>query len=407
MSYTDAELEAMMTDLESDLVERKESALDGRKIRRNICAFANDLPRNNKPGVLLIGVRDDGSCASLPVDDALLSRLAGIHGEGQILPLPSLAVQKRVLKGCHVAVVTVAPSGEPPVRFQGRVWVRVGPSVREGSAADERRLAERRRANDLPFDSRPAAGASLAALDTDFLREHYLPSAIDRDVLNRNTRSFDEQLRSLRLAHEGVPTWGALIAFAVDPLAFVPGASVQFLRLHGSDVTAPIVTQRRLAGRLDDVIRQLDELLALNIAVRTKVAGAVREQRQPEYPLDALRQLAHNAIMHRTYEGTHTPVRIYWYADRVEIASPGGLYGRMTPETCGDGDTDYRNPLLAEVMANLGFAQRFGLGIPLAKESLRDNGNPPPEFHFNGQLVRVTVRTLDQAAATRGDRAVP
>ena len=84
-------------------------------------------------------------------------------------------------------------------------------------------------------------------------------------------------------------------------------------------------------------------------------------------------------------------MRIYWYADRVEIASPGGLYGRMTPENWGKGDTDYRNPLLAEIMANLGFAQRFGLGIPLAERALRDNGNPPPEFRFEPQLVRVTV----------------
>ena len=49
-------------------------------------------------------------------------------------------------------------------------------------------------------------------------------------------------------------------------------------------------------------------------------------------------------------------------ADRVEIASPGGLYGRMTRENFGKGDTDYRNPLLAEIMHHLGFAQRFGLG---------------------------------------------
>ena len=96
--------------------------------------------------------------------------------------------------------------------------------------------------------------------------------------------------------------------------------------------------------------------------------------------------------MHRRYEGTNTPVRIHWYADRVEIASPGGLYGRMTPENWGKGDTDYRNPLLAEIMANLGFAQRFGLGIPLAEKALRANGNPPPEFRFEQQLVTVTVR---------------
>ena len=162
-------------------------------------------------------------------------------------------------------------------------------------------------------------------------------------------------------------------------------------------MTSPIVNQRTLAGRLDDVVRQLNELLSLNIAVAARVAGSLREQHQPEYPLDALRQLAHNALMHRSYEGTHTPVRVYWYADRVEIASPGGLYGRMTPENCGQGDTDYRNPLLAEVMANLGFAQRFGLGIPLAKEALLDNGNPPPEFRFEQQLVAVTVYARGEA----------
>lgn len=256
----------------------------------------------------------------------------------------------------------------------------------------EKRLGERRRAGDLPFDARPAECATLAALDVDFVRDHYLPSAINREVLRQNARSFEEQLHSLRLAHDGIPTWGALIALATDPLMFVPSASVQFLRLDGNVVTDPIVNQRRLAGRLDDIVRQLNELLALNIAESMRVAGSLTEQRHPEYPLDALRQLAHNAIMHRSYEVTNTPVRIYWYADRVEIVSPGGLYGRMTPESCGKGDTDYRNPLLAEIMANLGFAQHFGLGIPLAEKALRDNGNPPPEFRFEQQFVTVTVR---------------
>ena len=309
VSYTNAELEATMIDLESDLVERKESAQDGRKIRRNICAFANDLPANGRPGVLLVGVGDDGSCASLTVDDALLTALANVAGEGLILPLPSMTVQKRVLRGCEVAVVTVSPSAEPPVWFQGRVWVRVGPSVREASVADEKRLGERRRAGDLPFDSKPAGRASLAELDAAFVREHYLPSAIDREVLRQNARSFEEQLHSLRLAHDGAPTWGALIALATDPLAFVPGASVQFLRLDGHAVTDPIVNQRHLAGRLDQVVRELNDLLAVNIAVPTRVAGSLAEQRRPECPLDALRQLAHNAIMHRGPNGRRQTIR--------------------------------------------------------------------------------------------------
>ena len=393
-TYSDAELERLMADLESDFVERKESAADGRKIRRNICAFANDLPGNGKPGVVLVGVRDDGSCASLPVDYDLLKRLSNVHGEGDILPLPSMTVQRRRLKGCEVAVVTVEPSASPPVRYRGRVWVRIGPSVREGSAEDERLLGERRRAADLSFDARPVDGMELEDLDLDFLRDHYLPHAIAVEVLERNERTIEQQLRSLRLVLAGRPTWGAVVAFGRDPQQRLPGAYVQFLRVDGTEITDPIRHQKQLTGRLDDVLRRLDDLLEINVSVRTDVAGARQERQRPDYPVDALRQLAYNAIMHRSYEGTNTPVRLYWYADRVDIASPGGLYGRITRESFGMGDTDYRNPLLAEIMHNLGFAQRFGLGVPLARRVLAANGNPEPEFSFEATRVVATVRAI-------------
>ena len=390
--YSNAELERLMADLESDFVERKESAVDGRKIRRNICAFANDLPGNGRPGVVLVGVRDDGSCASLPIDDDLLVRLSNIRGEGSILPLPSLTVQRRRLNGCEVAVVMVEPSASPPVRYQGRVWVRIGPSVHEGSAEDERLLGERRRAADLPFDSRPADGMEIEDLDLDFVRNHYLPAAVAAPVLESNRRTFEQQLRSLRLVQARRPTLSAILAFGRDPQGPLSGAYIQFLRIDGTEITDSIRHQKQLTGRLDDVIRRLNDLLDLSVSIRTQVVGTRREVQQPDYPADALRQLAYNAIMHRSYEGTNTPIRVYWYSDRVEISNPGGLYGRMTSENFGKGDTDYRNPLLAEIMHNLGFAQRFGLGVPLARKLLAENGNPKPEFHFEATRVVAIAR---------------
>jgi ATP-dependent DNA helicase RecG len=78
----------------------------------------------------------------------------------------------------------------------------------------------------------------------------------------------------------------------------------------------------------------------------------------------------------------------------VEIVSPGGPYGQVTPENFGQpGATDYRNPHLAEVMKNLGYVQRFGMGIPLARRELSQNGNPPPEFQVEATLVAATVRS--------------
>ena len=81
-SYSDRELEAMMTDLESDLVERKRSGADRSGIRRNVCAFANDLPGHGRPGVILIGVHNDGSCAPITIDDPLLSTRAQMSRDG-------------------------------------------------------------------------------------------------------------------------------------------------------------------------------------------------------------------------------------------------------------------------------------------------------------------------------------
>jgi ATP-dependent DNA helicase RecG len=123
----DHELEILLHDLEADRVERKASISDRDKICQAICAFANDLPNHRQPGVLFIGVNDDGSHAHLAITDELLRTLADLRSNGNILPFPTMIVQKRVLGGMELAVIVVEPSDAPPVRYRGRVWVRVGP----------------------------------------------------------------------------------------------------------------------------------------------------------------------------------------------------------------------------------------------------------------------------------------
>lgn len=390
--YSDAQLESLLSGGESALAERKRSAADRSGLRRNICAFANDLAGAGKPGVIFVGVENDGSCAGIRIDDALLRTLAQMRGDGNILPLPTMTVEKKILAGCEIAVVQVEPAENPPVRYEGRVWVKVGPTTQQASAEEERRLSERQQARNLSFDMRPVAGASLDDLDDDYVRTQYLPCAVAEDVLERNTRPLRRQLQSLRLTAGDVPTWGALLGMARDSQAWRPGAYVQFLRMDGRELTDPIRNRKELTGKLGDILRRLDELLALNVSVRPEFVSVPRERRYPDYPVDALRQLAWNAIMHRQYDGTNDPVRVYWYSDRVEIGNPGGLYGRVNRKNFGEGVVDYRNPLVAEIMRNLGFAQRFGMGVPLARDSLAKNGNPPPEFEFDPVRVLVKVR---------------
>ncbi len=117
------------------------------------------------------------------------------------------------------------------------------------------------------------------------------------------------------------------------------------------------------------------------------------ERRIATFPTPALQQITRNALLHRSYEGTNSPIRVYWFDDRIEILSPGGPFGVVTAETFGQpGITDYRNLVLAEAMRVLGLVQRFGFGIPTARAELAKAGMPPPEFEVNENWVRCTLR---------------
>jgi len=392
---SDSELAVLLGDVESDRVERKASLNNADRIREAICAFANDLPEHHKPGVVLVGAHDDGSCAHLPIADALLRTLADMRSDGNILPLPVMTVQKRTVGGCELAVVEVQPSLSPPVRYKGRIWVRVGPRRAIASAEEERRLTEKRRAADLPFDQRPVQGASLDDLDLESFRREYLPAAVAADVLAVNGRLLDHQFASLHfVSPDGTPNAAALLVFGKDPVSWVRGAYLQFARFDGGEITDPIRNQKEVTGPLSQMLRQLDEILEANISVAADVRSKVTEVRYPDYPLVALQQLVRNAVLHRTYETTNAPVRVYWFTDRIEIHSPGGLYGQVNRSNFGSpGVTDYRNPLLAEAMKVLGFVQRFGMGIPLARRELEKNENPPLILEPAESHVLVTVRS--------------
>ena len=397
--YSDAELEAMMADLESDCVERKES-LKGdapTRIREAVCAFANDLPDHRRLGVVFVGVRDDGAPSGLAITDELLRELADVKTDGNIGPPPTLTVNKHHLAGADVAVLTVRPADSPPVRFKGRVWVRVGPSRAIASAQDESILSERRRHRDRPFDAQPVPSARLEDLSRGVFENEYLPSAVAREVLDANDRTFEQRLAATKMivaSDEPTPTVLGVLVLSPRTRDFLPGAYIQFLRIEGTELGDPITDESLMDGSLSDVIRRIDEKMEAHIRTAVDITSASVEQRRSTYPKGALQQLVRNAVMHRTYEATNAPVRVTWYDDRIEITSPGGPFGTVRADNFGaPGVADYRNPNLAEAMRVLGFVQRYGVGIATARRLLDENGNPPPEFDVQPTLVGVTVRT--------------
>jgi len=402
MNYTDTELETMLLDLESDTVERKESFRGDapQKVREAVCAFANDLPNYRRSAVIFIGAKDDGTPSHLPITDELLLQLADVKADGNIVPPPTLTVTKRNLFGTDVAVIIVQPLDSPPVRYRGRIYIRIGPRRGIASAQDERILNEKRKHHDLPFDVQPLRLARLADLSRRFFEEEYLPSAFAPEILAANERSYEQRLAATKMittSDEAIPTVMGGLVLSAQIRNFLPNAYVEFLRIDGTAWSDPIVDNLLIAGVLKDVVLRLDDKLVAHNRVAVNITSGPVERRTPTYPLFALQQLTRNALMHRTYEATNAPVRVYWFNDRIEIINPGGPYGIVTQENFGKaGIADYRNPNLAEAMRVLGFVQRFGVGIQIARAELAKNGQPEPEFELSPQHVicRVYPRTL-------------
>lgn len=387
---TEDQLMGLLADLEADHIERTASVSNTEKFCQAICAFANDLPNHRRPGYLLVGVKDNGALAGLSVTDELLKNLGGIRSDGNILPQPLISVAKFSLTGGEVAVVEVQPSDLPPVRYKGRIYVRVGPRKAIANEQEERVLSERRVARARSFDARPCAEA---AIDDVALGQFdaYRREAIDPETIAANHRPIEQQLASLRLYDPecGRPTHAGILLFGKNPRFFLPGAYVQYLKLPGRDLTDLPEDQAEISGDLHSVLRELEGRLKLLIQTSMRATSALGEKLLPDYPEWALRELLMNAVMHRNYD-SNTPIRFYAFSDHIEIQSPGGLYGEATPENFPTRNS-YRNPIIAEAMKSLGFVNRFGYGVQRAQTLLAKNGNRPAEFEFDEHSVLVKI----------------
>ncbi len=395
--FTDEELLQIIEDDESDRVEFKES-LSGdapEKIRMAICAFSNDLPNHGQPGFIFLGVKPDSTIVGFQVTDELLRRLGDMKTDGNILPPPSLTVEKRELQEKEIAIVKVEPSNSPPVRFKGVIHIRTGSRQDIANAQDERILNEKRRYGERPFDLYSIPSSIISDLNLPLFNYEYLPQSVSQEILEQNERTLNEQLAATKMiasVDEPIPTVLGILTLGKSPQDFLHGAYIQFLRIDGNELTDEIIDSEDIRGAISDQIRRLDEKLMGHNRVAVDITSGPVEKRTADYPLEALQQITRNAIMHRTYEGTNAPVRVSWFNNRIEVLSPGGPYGTISAENFGEsGLAEYRNPNLAEAMRTLGYVQRFGVGISISRRLLQTAGHPELEFEVITNYVRATI----------------
>lgn len=397
---TKDELRKLFVSTETYRVERTVSTTDKDKFGEAVCAFANDMPDTGKPGYLLVGVRDGGQLSGLKATDELLQKFASLRSDGNILPIPTIAVDSFSFPDGDVIVVEVQPSHQPPVRYRGRTWIRIGPRRDIATLDEEIMLAERKARHFSTFDARPCFQSSIADLDLDLFLHDYLPKAVSPEALAGDDRSVERKLESLRLFNGayGVPTNAAILLFGKNPKYFFPGAYVQYVNFGGLDKAATIINEHPFHGPIVRILPQIDLFIETTISRKRPVfVSALREEMRVDYPKGAIRELVMNAIMHRDYQG-NAPIHFYQYSDRLEVVNHGGLYGRARPENFPN-VSDYRNPIIAEAMKVMGYVNCYNRGIGMVQDELEANGNGKAEFSFR----LITAFETKVAKATRDE----
>jgi ATP-dependent DNA helicase RecG len=376
----------------------------GWQVLHTICAFANDIDNLNG-GYIVLGVDERDGVAELPprgldpreVDAAQ----KWIRGHCNRLDPAYQPVLSPEIYMDRLILVVWAPGSEvrphqAPTSDRGdrRYYVRLGASTVEARDGVLTRLMQSTAR--VPFDDRRALEATMADLREGKVREllHDIGSGLVRET------DPHELLRKLRLSarvngHE-VPRNVGLLMFSDDPERWFPGARIEVVQL--GDGGGTVLDERVFRGPLHEQLRAaLQYLRGMSTEHLRKRSDASEAQGWASFPHRALREALVNAVCHRSYEANPEPIKVYLFADRMEITSHPGPVDGIAPEHLAPGGRvpamPARNRRIGELLKELRLAEGRGTGVPSMFEDMRANGSPPPEFDFDAgrTYFRVTL----------------
>ncbi len=286
--------------------------------------------------------------------------------------------------GSKLILVRVPPGLPHVYALGGRYWLRDGPATGPLSARRLRRLLIER--GEASFESERPEGASLDDLDSDEVQSYVAaigaPQTADVRQMLQSRGCLAGAGGDLR------PTIAGILLFGRDPQRWVPQVDLIAARFSGPTVTDAFVRQA-LRGNLLQQLRAVEVFLRDHLRETVSLDG-MQSKRRPEYPLEAVRELVVNAVAHRDYSIAGDGIRLFVFSDRLEVHSPGRLPGPVTVENLLEARFS-RNPVLVQVLADLGYIERLGYGIDRVVALAKEWGLRRPLFEELAGGFRVSL----------------
>ncbi|MDE2904460.1 MAG: hypothetical protein OXQ28_00080 [Acidobacteriota bacterium] len=194
--------------------------------------------------------------------------------------------------------------------------------------------------------------------------------------------------------HVDRPTVAGLLIFGAEPTEFLPSGSIEAACYRGKRLSSDdLVHAERLAGPVSD---QIDAAVAF-VAQFMPPTHASPPGSDARYDLDVVDEAIVNAVAHRDYAISGSKIRLFLFADRIELYSPGGLPNTITLDEMPY-RTFTRNQLLVSFLSRIRskrtdqvFLESRGEGV---RKILRDgeaHSGRRPEYALFGDKLRLTL----------------
>lgn len=208
-----------------------------------------------------------------------------------------------------------------------------------------------------------------------------------------------EQIKELfGITKDGKPTLAGQLVFSDYPqlkeaeylcITAVCYPSDDRYDMQGNEIR--FLDNRKIVGSIPEMLESALDFVRKNTRNRTILDINGNRQDDSEYPIRAVREAVLNALIHRDYSKytQSIPIEINIYKNKMEVISPGSLYGRTNVEALGKERPERRNTTLTSILENLKVSENRYSGIPtIRKESLKA-GLEEPEFINTNKDFRV------------------
>ena len=343
-------MDQVLTMTETETVELKKSLAE---LKQGLISLAAMLNKHGQ-AELWFGIAPNGKAVGLEINEKTLrdvSQAIAAHIEPVIYP----HITQQCIDGKHCLQIK-AEGWQQPYLAYGRAYMRVADEDKKLSASELKNLILQNNQDALRWENEPS-GLTLEQLNPEKISRFLARADLPPD-------SAANALEKLDLLRQGAPINAAKLFFADAPIQLR-------CAVFATNTSSTIIDRHDFDGDILELIEEAEKYALKNIHIGMRLEG-LRRVDVPEIPLKAIREALVNAFCHRDWRDPDF-VQVAVFKDRLEIRSPGKLYGGLTFDEIRQGNvSSRRNPKIAELLRRIHLVEAWGRGVPLILENAPD-----------------------------------